>query len=209
MRDKTTAKKPEVNVKLDKPGGTSEWKPIGGSNSDQVNAWLSDLAVNALNLPPDDRERISSACLQTMVGLNPRDEIEGMICAQLVATNAAALEAMRRGFHPDQFLHARMDWLNIANKMMRTHAALSETLIRKRTGGQQRIIVEKVQVAPGGQAVLGDVHNSLGGGRAHEKVNQSHEHATEAGRLTAASEPALQGAIETDQAKMRSPSRTG
>ena len=198
--------KPEVNLHLPPPGVRSDTKPVGGSNFDAVNDWLLNLTVNALKLPEGEREKIANQAAQMMVGLQPADEIEGMLCAQMVATNAGALEAMRRAFQPEAMLHSRMDWLNAANKLMRTHAALSEALMRKRNGGQQRIVVERVQVAPGGQAVLGNVTQTLGGGCATEKATQSHEHATETGRLSAPCEPPLQGAIEADQAKVRSPS---
>lgn len=213
MRDRTTTKKPDINVKLDRPGGNSHLKPIGGSNSDKVNGWLANLATNALHLPDNltlqEREQKLSQCVQLMVGLNPSDEIEGMLAAQLAATNAAALEMMRRAWIADLSFDVRMSYLAMSNKLSRTHAVLTETLLRKRSGGQQKIIVERVQVAPGGQAVLGDVHQSLGGGGAQEKVNQSHEHATETGRITPPSESPMPCPIETYEAKMRSASRTG
>jgi hypothetical protein len=206
MSDRQKPKVPEVNLHLPPSGAKSDLKPVAGSNFDAANNWILSLAINALHLPADEREKIANQAVQTMVGLQPADEIEGMLCAQMVATNAGALEAMRRAFHPDAMLHSRMDWLNAANKLMRTHAALSEVLMRKRNGGQQRIVVERVQVGPGGQAVLGNVHQTLGGGCATEKATQSHEHATETGRLSAPCESPLQGAIEADQAKVRSPS---
>jgi hypothetical protein len=211
MRESSKPKNTSIDVSLDSRNKSdSSLRPIGGSDFDAVNNWLANQVIGSLSLPEswskETRDKKASQAVSMMVGLSPKDEIEGMLCAQMTATHAASMEMLRRAMIPEQPFEVLTGYLAMSNKFSRTHAALADTLMRKRTGGQQRIVVERVQVAPGGQAVLGDVHQSLGGGCATEKATQSHEHATETGRLTASCEPALQGAIEADKAKVRSPS---
>ena len=49
-----------------------------------------------------------------------------------------------------------------------------ETLAKVRRGGEQKVIVEHVQVMPGGQAIVGNVSHYGGGGGTHESVDQPH-----------------------------------
>jgi hypothetical protein len=49
-----------------------------------------------------------------------------------------------------------------------------ETLAKVRRGGEQKVIVEHVQVMPGGQAIVGNVSHYGGGGGTHQSVDQPH-----------------------------------
>jgi hypothetical protein len=51
------------------------------------------------------------------------------------------------------------------NKLARTFAAQVEALKRYRTGGEQRVIVQHVNVNEGGQAIVGAVNHPGGGGK--------------------------------------------
>ena len=93
--------------------------------------------------------------LAAMGQMKPRDAIEGMLMAQLIAAHEAAMECYRRGMIPDQTFEGRRENLNQANKLSRTYAALTDTLNRHRGKGQQRITVEHVNVHAGGQAIVG------------------------------------------------------
>jgi hypothetical protein len=92
--------------------------------------------------------------LAVMIGMKPRDELEGMLIAQLIATHSAAMECYRRGMIADQSFEGRRENLTQASKLSRTYAALTEALDRHRGKGQQRITVEHVNVHAGGQAIV-------------------------------------------------------
>ena len=92
-----------------------------------------------------------------MVGIESKDEMEGMIAAQIVACHNAAMECYRRAAIENQTLQGRQENLNQANKLSRTHAMLLETLNRHRGKGQQKVTVEHVHVHEGGQAIVGNV----------------------------------------------------
>ena len=65
-------------------------KNIGGSQSDHWNKLLAHQAVQALWLKNSDPETLDgqvSATLAALVGIGPRDELEGMMAAQLIAAH--------------------------------------------------------------------------------------------------------------------------
>jgi hypothetical protein len=86
-----------------------------------------------------------------------------MLAAQLIACHNAAMECYRRAMNSQ--LPLRDCHLNQANKLSRTYTALLEALNRNRGKGQQKVTVEHVHVHQGGQAIVGHVQQSGGGGQ--------------------------------------------
>ena len=141
-------------------------KNIGGSQSDHWNNLLANQAVQALWLKHSDGEirgRQMSATVAALMGIAPKDELEGMMAAQLVAAHNAAMECYRRAMLGEQTFEGRREALNQANKLSRTWATLLEALNRHRGKGQQKVTVEHVHVHAGGQAVVGMVERPGGG----------------------------------------------
>jgi hypothetical protein len=95
-----------------------------------------------------------------------------MIAAQLIASHNAAMECYRRAMIGEQSVEGRRENLTQANKCSRTHAALLEALNRHRGKGQQKVVVEHVNVHAGGQAVVGNVSTPALGGWACEKSRE-------------------------------------
>jgi hypothetical protein len=93
------------------------------------------------------------------MGIAPKDELEGMIAAQLLAAHNAAMECYRRAMLSEQTFEGRRENLSQANKLSRTYALLLDALNRHRGKGQQKVTVEHVHVNAGGQAVVGVVHS--------------------------------------------------
>ena len=89
-----------------------------------------------------------------MCEIGPKDAIEGMLASQMVATHLAAMECYRRAMIPEQGMEVRHSNLSQANKLTRSYAVLVEALNKHRGKGQQKIIVERVNVEPGGQAAF-------------------------------------------------------
>src|SRR6266542_3335966 len=103
------------------------------------------------------RETQCKATASALIGIGPKDEIEGMIAAHLIAAHNAAMECYRRAMHSEQTSEGRRENLNQANKLSRSYAVLLEALNRHRGKGQQKVTVEHVHVHSGGQAVVGVV----------------------------------------------------
>ena len=104
-----------------------------------------------------DEERLQRirAAIAAMRGIKPQDEVEGMLATQMVATHAAAMECLRRSMIQEQTFLGRDNSLRHAAKLLSIFAKQLETLNRNRGKGQQRVTIEHVNVAPGGQAMVG------------------------------------------------------
>src|SRR5215216_3845981 len=143
-------------------------KNIGGSRSDHWNNIVAHQAMQALWLQHSDPETRHTQCTATvaaLVGIGPKDELEGMMAAQLIAAHNAAMECYRRAMLGEQTFEGRRENLAQANKLSRAYATLLEALNRHRGKGQQKVTVEHVHVHAGGQAVVGTVETPGGGDR--------------------------------------------
>src|SRR5919204_495436 len=132
-------------------------KDIGGSQSDNWNKTPVNQTVSSLWTARSDEETLSrqySATAEALIGIGPKDELEGMLAAQLIGAHNAAMECYRRAMIREQTFEGRRDSLSQANKLSRTSAALIEALNRHRGKGQQKVTVEHVHVHSGGQAVV-------------------------------------------------------
>ena len=154
-----------------------ELKAIGGSKFDDWNNILASQTIKTLWVfkNSDEQQVIKqeNAAMAALAGIGPKDEIEGMIAAQLLACHNATMECHRRAMHPDQTFEGRREALNQANKLSRTYATLLEALNRHRGKGQQKVTVEHVHVHEGGQAIVGNVETP-GGGFAPKSKEQPH-----------------------------------
>jgi hypothetical protein len=105
-------------------------------------------------------EKVSETDLNFMVsvikGIEPRDQIESMLAAQMATIHMAMLKFIqhlpRIETLPQQDAAERA-----INKFARTFAAQMEALKRYRTGGEQKVTVQHVSVSEGGQAIVGNV----------------------------------------------------
>ncbi len=162
MTGKKTAKGTETpTVVVNDPNDLKgRLKALGGSLSDRWNSILTNQTVQTLWLQHSDaetRDRQCSATVAALVGIGPKDELEGMMAAQLIAAHNAAMECYRRAMIGEQTFEGRRENLTQANKLSRTYAVLLDALNRHRGKGQQKVTVEHVHVHPGGQAVVGMV----------------------------------------------------
>jgi hypothetical protein len=171
--------KSEPKVRVVNPAGSMQGKlkSIGGSQFDDWNNILANQTIKTLWVfkNSDEQQVIKqeNAAIAALAGIGPKDELEGMIAAQLVACHNASMECPRRAMHPEQTFEGRRENLSQANKLSRTYATLLEALNRHRGKGQQKVTVEHVHVHEGGQAIVGNVE-SPGGGFASKSKDQPH-----------------------------------
>ena len=143
-------------VRLESPEAIAE---AMGTNDPALAQRLVNQVYETLWMPAElsDEERLQRirAAIAAMRGIKPRDEIEGMLATQMVATHAAAMECLRRSMIPKQSFDGRDNNLRHAAKLLSIFAKQLETLNRNRGKGQQKMTIEHVNVAPGGQAMVG------------------------------------------------------
>jgi len=170
----------------------AELRPLTGSGSGMFNLKLLNQVWNALwrlqNGAEWAKEMGEIAARGALRGIAPRDPLEGMLAAQMVATHEAAMECFRRAHIPEQTFEGRQAALGQANKLVRSYAALVEALDRHRGKGQPQVVrVERVTVEAGGRAIVGAVSQGGGDGRGTDERSR-------AKALGHAPEPALRGA---------------
>jgi hypothetical protein len=106
-------------------------------------------------------ERGINFLLAVIKGIEPRDQVEAMLAAQMAAVHNATMTFARQLAHVDNI--TQQDSAERAfNKLTRTFAAQVEALKRYRTGGEQKVTVQHVTVSDGGQAIVGNVNHGSG-----------------------------------------------
>jgi hypothetical protein len=120
--------------------------------SDGLVAQLANAATNGRMVD----ERQLNFMLAMVTGIEPRDQMEAMLAAQMAAVHNAAMTFARRLNHVDNI--PQQDSAERAfNKLARTFACQLEALKRYRSNGKQTVRVEHVTVNEGGQAIVGNV----------------------------------------------------
>jgi hypothetical protein len=142
-------KKTAIQLKLDPNNPESKFKLLGGGKMDEWNKRLSDITVNALPIAHSkNKDAITEACLAVSYGvmdMAPADPVEGILIAQLMAANEAALAMYQKGWsQPPEFFQARTKYLQLTDKATRTVMMLTERLDHHRGRGQQQITVKHV-----------------------------------------------------------------
>jgi hypothetical protein len=149
MKTKPNEESKGRTVALD-PNPKGELKKLGGSQADVWNLRLTNLVIGALPIDQsnsDTAKAASSAVCHAIVDIAPADPIEGILIAQLMAANEAALSMYRKGWsQPPEFFQARTKYLQLADKAARTVLMLTERLDHHRGRGQQQIVVKHVTV---------------------------------------------------------------
>ena len=110
-------------------------------------------------------DRMAEFCNNVMAllnGIQPQDEIEGMLAVQMIAVHNMAMETIKRAMITGQTFEGTEGNVTQATKMLRTFTTQMEALKRYRTGGQQKVTVEHVHVNEGGQAIVGVVNRGEG-----------------------------------------------
>ena len=117
--------------------------------------------------PPS--EQALNQALAAATGIGARDEVEGMLATQMVATHFAAMTLLRR-LKGAENIPQQASAGSLAVKLLRTYTMQIEALQRYRGKGQQKVTVEHVHVHPGGQAIVGAV--TQGGGVSAKSEDQ-------------------------------------
>jgi hypothetical protein len=103
-------------------------------------------------------EKIDEGGLNYMVsiinGIEPRDQVEAMLAAQMAAVHVASMNFARR-LERATTSHELDGYDRAFNKLTRTFTTQMEALKRYRGRGEQKIT--NVSIGEGGQAIVGDV----------------------------------------------------
>jgi len=107
--------------------------------------------------------------LQSLSEQQPKDIHEARLCAQAAALYSQGLDYLDRArsvlFDEGTFAkdHWHIIFMKAAVRLLDLHTKTVTELARYKQNGEQRIIVQHVQVNDGGQAIVGGVLNRSGG----------------------------------------------
>jgi len=162
--------KPQVRLKISKKGSEPQiavdypdeqigrallMEGLASADADFVNGIVSQLA-NASGRGRDINEYGLNFMLSVIKGIEPRDQLEAMLAAQMAAVHVASMTFARRLAHVKTI--SQQDSAERAfNKLTRTFAMQMEALKRYRVGAEQKVTLQHVSVTEGGQAIIGNV----------------------------------------------------
>jgi hypothetical protein len=128
-----------------------------GSPDKDVQSWLTEQVRSTIRAPSDHVSQTGVnqfGAIAMMTSIQPGDGIEGMLAAQMVATQNGAMEFMRRGMDPSKDLSTQQAAIQNATKLMSVFTRQVEALAKHRGKGPASISVDQVTVNAGGQAIV-------------------------------------------------------
>jgi hypothetical protein len=158
---------------------------FGTTSSKFAGLMLNGLLNIALRSVSDIDESALNGMLAALHGINPADEVEAMLAAQMVATHLAAMECLKQANLSQQTFEGRDMNLRHATKLSRTYTMQVETLKRYRSKGEQRVVVQHQHVNVTAEQAAVQVNggaNSPPGGRGMAPKPKDQPHAPEAPR---------------------------
>lgn len=113
-----------------------------------------------------------NAITNAMTALKPQDEIEGMLISRLVAVHFQGIYYLACAANQDISTEARDNNVNRSTKLSRLYNETLEALMRYRRKGEQKVIVQHVNVSDGGKAVVNGqmVSGGEGGMKKNDEV---------------------------------------
>ena len=126
--------------------------------------FIHGIAANILAIANEDTEdldeRTSAYVASIVEGIEPRDQLEGMLATQMAATHFAIMRASRWMLYGNEDIKAVDSAERTLNKLCRTFTTQIETLKKYRA---DPVRVRDVNVSDGGQAIVGNVNSGNAG----------------------------------------------
>lgn len=164
------AKTPAIEVAHDHPL-TKLLKQMGGKDL------ASEFAVHMLGTLPgitggdgcDDYLEQANHALALITAVDPQNRLEGLLAAQMAGIHSLMMQTTKRAYRAE-YVESADTYVGQAVKLSRLYLEQIAALDKMRGKGQQKIVVERVNVEAGGQAAIGVVE---GVGVNHENPGQS------------------------------------
>jgi hypothetical protein len=129
---------------------------LGLSRKGMLTGFLSQVANSTSTSTESLHEQNCRFALGFIQSIEPENEVEAALAAQMAAVHIASMDTSRRFMQANSF-EGRQASERALNKLMRTFTMQMETLKRFRATAQQVVRVERVHVEAGGQAIVGSV----------------------------------------------------
>jgi hypothetical protein len=127
---------------------------LGSRDLDFLDGLLKQLCIVGSHGRSVDEDGLNFM-LSLVKGIEPRDQVEAMLAAQMAATHNAIMTVAGRLNHA-QNIPQRDSAERAFNKLARTFTSQMETLKRYRSEGQQKILVQHTTTVNADQALITD-----------------------------------------------------
>jgi len=118
---------------------------------------IQNQLIDALSIGKKPDQEAINFGLAVIASIKPRDELETMLSAQMAAIHCATMTFARRLNHVEN-IPQQDSAERTLNKLARTFTTQMEALKRyRRNDGEQKVVVQHVNVNDGGQAIVGTV----------------------------------------------------
>jgi len=124
---------------------------------------IHDGALASSNISSDnfDLEKAKSLCTEGITALGAQNGLESMLAAQMLSIHKLQQRSMAYANASDN-LELKTYYTNSAIKLANCFVQQANMLAKLRSVGGQKIIVERVDVYQGGQAVVGNIQGNMG-----------------------------------------------
>jgi hypothetical protein len=159
VRLKVSKNGSDPQIELDHPDKVVGWalvmEALASADYDFANGIVDQLA-KASGRGQDISEHGINFMLSIIKGIEPRDQLETMLAAQMAAVHMASM-TFARSLACVENIPQQDSAERAFNKLTRTFTMQMEALKRYRTGAEQKVTLQNVSVADGGQAIVGNV----------------------------------------------------
>jgi hypothetical protein len=152
--------------------------------------WMAEALMNqAANCVGGSPAQAPNVAIASIHSIGPRDGVEAMLAVQMTATHAAAMQMLYRAMREQPSFEIYDSIVNRATKLLRTYTMQVEALKRYRSAGEQRVVVQHVNVTAEQAAVqVNGRADPASGGRGAASKTEERSHAPGETR-SVASEP--------------------
>lgn len=119
------------------------------------------LASNNIRAENFDLDKAMSLCAEGIAALGAQNGLESMLAAQMLSIHQLQQNSMAYANASDS-LGLKTYYTNAAIKLSNCFVQQANMLAKLRGVGGQKIIVERVDVHQGGQAVVGNIQGNMG-----------------------------------------------
>lgn len=171
-----------IDFKIEAPRGTDNEKSslLGaaicratGATDIKFASSIYTSCVYALIKNFSDPKQLADKSNEVLAALNsfkPADEMESMLISKLIVLHFQSMEFFKRSISETQPSPGIDLNINRSAKLTRLYNETVETLMRYRRKGEQKVVVQHVNVENGGKAIVGGVFEGGGGNKKTSEV---------------------------------------
>ncbi len=128
---------------------------ITGTDDQDLAKDIIDRAIFAMPMA-NGKEHNTNVVYQSLSDCEPKDSLEAKLCAQCTALYAQGMQYLSRVEKSDMMCQIEFN-MKCAIKLLRLHNETTEALARYRRKGEQKVVVQHVNVNDGGKAIVGNM----------------------------------------------------